>query len=800
MLRFITILILLISVPTLAQNGAISGTITDSSSGEKLIGIAVTTTSGSGSASDLNGQYMLSLKPGKHLISFSGIGFNPREEQFDVKAGETITRDIKLDPVSTDLGIAVVSAGKFEQDISELTVSMEVLKPSLIEDKNTVQMDEILQQTPGVAIVDNEPQIRSGSGYSFGAGSRVMILVDDLPMLSGDAGRPSWGFLPVENVEQVEVIKGASSVLYGSAALSGVINIRTAYPTGAPKTKVNVYHGMYSDPQTSEAKYWDGTPRISGMNFFHSRKIGRLSLIVGGSVLGDDGHLGPIHDENGEPGSSAYDPTKVDRYDAETRGRINMNLRVQSEKILGLSYGINTNWLKGESMSTLLWGNDTTGLYSTFSGAATRTKQVIGNVDPYVEYLSAKGSHHSLRGRWQKLDNDNDNDQGNFSDVLYGEYQIQHNFDSLGIKELTATGGLVGIVSTSEAELYSGGNTDGNNEARNYAAFLQLDKKFFNKLNVSAGLRYEYFDINGTSESRPVFRSGATYAVTRATFVRASFGQGYRFPTIAERHIRTAVGVINIFPNEQLTSESSYNAEFGVKQGFKIGGFKGYFDIAYFQQEYEDFIEFTFGQWNPVATTDNFFGLGFKSVNTGNSKVTGLDISIVGQGSIGPLEFNVLAGYTYANPTSTTPHFIYDTSAVEGPATLFDDVNYISTSSDTSGYVLKYRLEHLLRADLQIDYKNISFGTSLRGNSHMKNIDSIFEELDMLLAEAPGIGEWRERHKTSDFVVDTRLSYSLNETHKIALVVSNLLNHEYAIRPGAIEPPRTTTIQYTFNL
>ena len=87
-------------------------------------------------------------------------------------------------------------------------------------------------------MVDGEPQIRSGSGFSYGAGSRVMVMVDDLPVLSGDAGRPTWGFLPLENLEQIEVIKGASSVLYGSAALSGVINIRTRYPDARPLTRI----------------------------------------------------------------------------------------------------------------------------------------------------------------------------------------------------------------------------------------------------------------------------------------------------------------------------------------------------------------------------------------------------------------------------------------------------------------------------------------------------------------------------------------------------------------------------------
>ncbi|MCB0783304.1 MAG: TonB-dependent receptor plug domain-containing protein, partial [Flavobacteriales bacterium] len=105
--------------------------------------------------------------------------------------------------------------------------------------------NDAMDQVPGVVVIDNDPQIRAGSGFSYGAGSRVMMLVDDMPILSGDIGRPSWTFLPIENLEQVEVIKGASSVMHGSAALSGVINVRTAYPRSEPRTRATVFAGMY---------------------------------------------------------------------------------------------------------------------------------------------------------------------------------------------------------------------------------------------------------------------------------------------------------------------------------------------------------------------------------------------------------------------------------------------------------------------------------------------------------------------------------------------------------------------------
>jgi hypothetical protein len=88
--------------------------------------------------------------------------------------------------------------------------------------------------------------------------------------------------------------------------------------------------------------------------------------------------------------------------------------------------------------------------------------------------------------------------------------------------------------------------------------------------------------------------------------------------------------------------------EVGIKQGFKIGQFMGFIDAAVFQQRFENFIEFTFGQWGPNPNVDNMLGFGFKSLNTGKAQVRGAECSIMGSGKINQdLSFDILAGYTY---------------------------------------------------------------------------------------------------------------------------------------------------------
>ncbi|MFN8864728.1 MAG: TonB-dependent receptor, partial [Flavobacteriales bacterium] len=641
-------LLCMVSLAALAghgQNPAVYGVVKDKASGEPLIGVVVITEGRSGTVTDVDGKYQLSLLPGSHALTFRMTSYKEEIRNVILIEGEKRQIDIAMESAAEQLGIVVVSAGKYEQNLSEVTVSMEVLQPSLIRDKNIVSIEEGLQQTPGVAIVDDEPQIRSGSGYSFGAGSRVQVLVDDIPVLSGDAGKPSWGFLPVENISQVEVIKGASSVLYGSSALSGVVNFRTAYPTSTPRTRLTLYHGAYSRPASAHARYWNDTPMQSGLLFLHAEKTKAVDLVIGASIQSDDGHLGPIQSEDGSF-SSGYSPFTADRYDASYRARITMNLRRNSTKVKGLSYGINGNYSDSESMATLIWENDSAGLYGAYQGSATRTIQQLSTLDPFVNYYR-NGARHSLRGRWQSLDNNNDNDQGNFSDVYFGEYQYQQNWDSLGVRGLTSTFGVVMISTEARGELFTGGNPDGRNNAGNQAAYLQLDKKFGKRWNASAGVRYEQFNINDEQEGKPVFRAGLNFQAAKGTWLRGSFGQGYRFPSIAEKFIVTSLGAIRIFPNPDLRSESSDNIEFGIKQGFRIRGFKGFVDIAVFQQRFDNFIEFTFGQWKPVpfdSLSQLTQALGFKSVNTGRARVRGAELSVMGSGNIGSLKIDLLAG------------------------------------------------------------------------------------------------------------------------------------------------------------
>lgn len=781
--------------------GTVIGQVYGADDRQPLPGASVSFGGGRGATANDSGFYSVTLPAGDYSALFRFIGYAERSVPVTVPPGGTVKVDGALSPSTAQLDMVVVTAGKFEQRVGEVTQSLSVLPASIIRDKATIDLADALDQVPGVVVIDQDPQIRAGSGFSYGAGSRVMLLADDLPVLSGDIGRPNWTFLPIEDVEQIEVIKGASSVLYGSAALSGVINVRTAWPGDKPKTRASIFGGVYDTPGHADAKWWGPSPPIlSGASFMHGQRFKQFDLVVAGNAYGNQGYVGP---ERISPDTLAADPYRLGTGGYDDRVRFNFATRWRNQKVKGLNYGLNGNMMRSHSTNVFLWDNPGDGIFRPAPSTTTNTDGTQIYLDPFVHYTSGQGTRHSLRGRWYRQRFDNNNDQSNANDMLYGEYQLQQKLNIAGPMVLTF--GLVGQQVASHAVLYSG-NPDGSgdNTATNMAAYLQVDKKFIEeKLMLSAGVRYERFKVNDLEQAEPVLRAGATYRVFEGTFLRASYGQGFRFPTIGERYIITNVGSMHIYPNPDLQPETSVNSEVGVKQGFRIGGITGYVDLVAFRQDFDRYVEFTFGQWGQDKSVANIFGFGFKSINTGGARISGLEFELAGKGRIGGAELQVLAGYTSTTPMSTTPNEAYaesvsNTGQVEG-------ISYMSTSLYTRNDVLKFRVEHMFRADVGVSYKRLSGGVSLRYNSHVRNIDKAFSQI----AKTPvpgnplrniGVDEWMEAHTTGDWITDVRIGFDLTPEVKASFVVDNLTNEVYAIRPMAVEAPRTFRVQLALSL
>ncbi|HEV7229746.1 MAG TPA: TonB-dependent receptor [Bacteroidia bacterium] len=766
--------------------GVLKGTVIDGTNRDALAGATVVDERDKsvGTVSDVNGNFECKIKPGKHRFICSYIGMMPDTFGVLIDSAAISIYNVILHSSSRNLNIVVVSAGKFEQKLEDITVSMEVLRPDLIEQKNTTSIDKALEQVPGLNILDSEPQIRGGSGFSFGVGSRVATLIDGMPILSGDAGKTEWTFIPMENIEQVEVIKGASSVLYGSAALSGTINIRTADAKDKPITKGRLYAGVYSAPSDPSAKWWGGTAGFSGANAFHAERIKQIDYTIGINGTYDHNYIGP-----NQKTANKYitiDSSITEKTVAQRSARFNFNFKWRPKKVEGLAIGLNGNFMQSHNNFSLVWGNDSSGIYKSYPHTMTIQDITMGYLDPYVTYYTKGGFKHNLRARYFYTLNNLTNNQSNLSNMLYGEYQFAKELNA--VEGLNFTGGVVMNQTFVNSKLYSASGSR-NNHLENWAAYTQLDKKLWKVLNLSLGFRGEYFRINGTEDViKPIFRSGLNLKLAKATFLRYSYGQGYRYPTIAEKFIFTNAGGITIYPNPHIQPETSWNTEVGLKQGFKIGHFYGYLDAAAFWQEYSNTIEYIYAVWRPDS-------VGFKFVNTGDTRVRGIELSFMGEGKLSKdIALSILGGYTYCVPQSINPSYVFATDN-PSPGSTPTRLSYSSTSTDTSNNILKYRFQHIAKIDVQLSWKSISIGGSVRYYSFMQNIDRAFYNLDQPNQPGSGIKAYRIFHNQGVTVYDARIGWKISQHYKTALVVNNLFNLEYSLRPLKIEAPRTIALQ-----
>ncbi|HXB41125.1 MAG TPA: TonB-dependent receptor [Bacteroidia bacterium] len=772
----------------------IKGKVSDKNTKETIPGVIVS--GGNKTAiTSVDGDFLLVTTPGKQIFMGSMAGYKTYRKEIELKENDTLVINIELELSNQMLDEVVISAGKYEQKLSDVTVSMEVIKPELLQSKCVAQLDQIMNQVPSVYVTDSQVSIRGGSGYSYGAGSRVMMLVDEMPMISADAGDIKWNYVPIENMEQVEVIKGASSALFGSSALNGVINMRTKYARDKPETQIISYTGIYGNPKEQAWAWWkksnQSNPGYQGTTFSHAQKFGQLDAVFGGQLFNDDGYR---------------------QYANEQRVRANMNLRYNFKNIRGLSIGLNGTIMDDKGGLFFVWKNDSLALNPADSAGKPTSIQKYDNMkknlDPYITYTNEKLGRFSLRTRTFVTDNHNDKNQDSRAILNYRELQWQKRFAG----QLNVTSGLVEmeqkVISSS---LY------GYHNGRNIAMYVQADKRFFNRLTASVGARAEYYKVD-TAETRggffflkeakknnlpvqPVFRAGLNYQLLEYSFIRASFGQGYRFPSVAEKYISTYVSSLNLFPNPNLQPEKGWSAELGIKHGFKVSNFQGFVDVAGFVTHYYNMIDFVFeydtiGKKAYIYSTPNPVAellkhVGFQSRNIGRADITGVDISVTGTGKIGPVQVNLLTGYTYTNPIN--PDF--------NPK--------VDTNGTVISNVLRYRNKTLFKNDIQLTWHGFSVGWSTRFSSFMQNIDNRFEKpmiYDILnpntsfynssfLYVLPGLKKYRQTHNQGNWVNDFRMSYQVSQHLKLSFLINNIFNVEFMSRPGYLEPQRTFIVQ-----
>ncbi len=737
----LTLAFLLTSALASAQ-GTVKGTVNDKQTGEPLSGVYVIFGSGSGTSTDDAGHYSFTADTGTVRVEFKYIGYKQVTEVFRLSSGEVHQLDVSLVTESHSIDQIVVSASRTEQKISELSVSMDVIKSDYLSRNHITDAQELINKTPGIEVMDGQTSIRGGSGYSYGVGSRVLALIDGLPVMAADAGSIKWNFMPLENLSQVEIIKGASSVLYGSSALNGVINFRTADASNIPITGFFAEGGIYGRPANRDWIWWN-TPRLfENASFSHLRKAGNTDIGLGVNLTSDNGYR---------------------KYNDERLARVSLRLKQHSALVTGLKYGLNLTGGITDRTDFVLWEDSYTGALKQDTSSVSQLTGYYFTADPFVSLNRNGRIKHDIRMRLQYSENRFpvrvQNDAGSFS--VYGEYQFWYRISD----HSNVTAGF------SENRIMINSNFFGDHQGLNLAGFAQLEVQPLSRLKVSGGVRVEQNILDGEWDKLvPVFRTGINFQAAEYTFLRASFGQGYRYPSVAEKYATTTLGSVRIFPNPSVEAESGWTSEVGIKQGLMLGEFRGEGDLSLFFSQNKNMIEYIFGLHQDPST--GLSGLGFKATNVEQSRVYGAEIEFLLNRTIGTVESTITGGYTFIYP-----------------------VEFNSFTHQNTDIYLKYRRKHSAKLGMVTSVNKFEIGIDMYARSKTLNIDDVF--LNPLTREdiLPGFYDYWIEHNRAYFLMDGNIGYRLSRSLTLSLAVKNITNTEYMGRPGDIQPQRNFSLR-----
>lgn len=716
-----------------AQSATVTGRVVDET-GLPLPGVNVVVVGTiRGSATDLDGRYQISgLSPGDIRLSASAIGFQTSLRDLTLDPGTTTVDFVLLEDV-LETGEVVITASRRPQALLETPASVAVLSTADLDVRNIVAIDDALRYVPGVHVQENQVNVRGSSGFAYNTGSRVLLLLDGMPLLTPDSDGMPFDALPIAQIERIEVLKGPGSALYGGGALGGVVNVITRDAGPTPETTVSAFLGAHAPVryQIWRAGYPKGGEYrpFGGLSVSHSR---RLSEDWGGwfnlSVRRDEGYL------NFNRASFLQAFTKLN-WTPESGKR--------GELLLG--------FLAREKDNFLFWNGarDALNPGSLAIGSQNSTGDPTGTNDIFANQLtvlpsfsSFVGDHifYAIRGRvfgsvLRPLDAEGNLetlDNGTLGIRYGGEAQV----DWVPNESRTVTVGVSGDAMVTQSSFFVTADGDSTGGQPESAMFAQWEERF-GAVSASGGLRLDRYAIDtGTTLQRLSPKLAASLTVGPRTSLRVSYGHGFRAPSLAERFTDNQ----DFFPivrNVSLKPERNISFEAGIRDTRSLAaGWQMETDVAVFVSEYFDLIE-------PRLVAEL---RAFQFVNLTQARIAGSEVSLEASRP----GHRIRLGYTLLDAQDKT---------IDAP--------------------LASRSKHQLTTGYEAEvFGAVSLGADLRLMSAPESVDTDFalfvQDADLLVGMR---------------VLDLRATYRRGP-FTATFLLNNALDYYYLERPAFLAPPR----------
>ena len=523
--------------------------------------------------SSADGGYLLVVPPGSYRIHFQHSSFVARDVVLDLAAAENRTLDLRLEIARlSDNVVVTANAQPLESDRTPAPVDL--IGRQEIDQRQAVTLPDLLSTQTGISLARTGPIGGLTTIFVDGGNSSfTKVLIDGTPVnLPG--GDMNFSNLTLDNVDKVEIVHGAESALYGSDAMSGVIQIFSHQgSTRIPELNLFAEGGRFSSAR--------GGAQISGL-------LGKFDYSAAGSYFQTDGQ--------------GVNDAFLNRSFA---GNFGYNFSGSNQLRLTLRSNASFAGTPGQTLFGLAFSDPT---------AYDDLRQLSGN----LSWIFKTGSHwvHQVSGMESRfLDTNGFPDFSFFETAQFNRAGFLEQ-STYSFRQGAATAGYQYEVENADPNNLSGLHARRNNQA----GFLDAHWQPFSRLTLSAGARAE---ANTNFGTRVVPRVGAVYALRRSqdfwgdTRARISYGQGIEEPTIFESFAADPCNP----GNPALRPEGSRTLNVGIDQFFSGDRFR--VSASYFTSQFRDLINQEVGPANPIC----FSGHEMLYFNTDLSRARGMNWS-----------------------------------------------------------------------------------------------------------------------------------------------------------------------------
>ncbi|RDY60030.1 TonB-dependent receptor [Flagellimonas nanhaiensis] len=534
-----------------AQQGTVSGNVSENGEPLAFVNVFLKNTK-KGTATNENGDYKLEgVAPGNYTLVVSSIGFKPFEQNISLKKGETVEINASLVAEAQMLNEMVVTGTLKAVNRMESPVPVEVYSPTFLKKNPTASIFDALQNVNGVRPQINCNVCNTGDIHINGLeGPYTLVLIDGMPIVSGLGTVYGLTGIPNSLIEQIEIVKGPASSLYGSEAVGGLINVITKHAPSAPEFFADGFvtgWGEYNLDVGSKIEFGDKTDLLLGVNYFN--------------------YDTPI-DNNGD---NFTDVTLQDRISVFQK----WNFKRENSRIFSLAgrFFYEDRWGGEMQWTPEFRGGDE--IYG--ESIYTRRWEILGKYQlPFREKMLLSLSY-------------NDHNQNS----VYGDTPYLAD-QRIGFAQLTwdkKVGEHDLLFGSALRYNYYDDNTPATLEADNIwipSLFVQDEIEFAQKHSFLAGLRYDYNNRHGN-----IFTPRAAYKWKPSDndILRLNAGTGFRIVNLFTEEHAALTGARDVIIAEELKPERSVNVNLNYLK--KIYGENGTYtsiDLSAFYTHFSNAI------------------------------------------------------------------------------------------------------------------------------------------------------------------------------------------------------------------